>query len=64
VILVRTSLVMQLGIQQQFAKLQHFLQNTSVLTVVACITITFFSHICAQKISTYNIHTYSHHDHL
>jgi len=54
---------MQFGIQQQFARPrpQHFLQNTSVLTVVTCMRITFFSCIGAQKMSTYNIHAYSHH---
>jgi len=54
---------MQFGIQQQFARpwLEHFLQNTEVLTVVACIRIMFFSHICAQKISIYIFYTYFHH---
>jgi len=55
---------MQFGIQQQFARprLQHFLQNTEVLTVVACVRITFFNCIGAKTIYVYNAHhNYSHH---
>ena len=64
VISARIFLVMQFGIQQQFARprLQHFLQNTEVLTVVACVRITFFSCIGAKTIYVYNAHhNYSHH---
>jgi len=50
---------MLFGIKQQFARLtlQHFLENAWV----GCMRITFFSCVGAQKTSTYNIHTYSHH---
>jgi len=49
--------------QQRFAwrRLQHFMYHTYFLTLVAWISMTFFSCICAQKISAFNLRTYAHH---
>ena len=49
VILARTYLVMQFGIQQHFTKLQHFWQNTQVLTVIVYNRIPFFVLIFLQR---------------
>ena len=49
--------------KQHFAwpRLQHFMYHTYLLTLVAWISMTFCSCICAQKISAYNRRIYAHH---